>query len=91
MPENLGEAIAWLQQYLNSIPAQWRDNAKIEIDSVGGYEGSHYAAIYIKYTRPQTDEEFAAQLEKLAADLDAKESQERAMLAALNAKYGASR
>jgi hypothetical protein len=57
VPEKLSDALQWLQLKLQEIPAEYRDSAIIEIDSAGGYEGSHYGHIEIHYTRPETDNE----------------------------------
>lgn len=42
---------------LANIPAKYRANACCQIDSEGGYEGSHYASVEITYNRPETDAE----------------------------------
>jgi hypothetical protein len=63
MPDNLAEAIEWLQGILATIPEEHRDSAKIEIDSTGGYEGSHYATIEIEYSRPPTEADIAERKE----------------------------
>ena len=51
-PDKLVEAIAWLNGKLLEIPEEYRDTAKIDVDSV-----SSYAHVEIVYTRPETDEE----------------------------------
>jgi hypothetical protein len=59
LPEKLSDAIAWLQEKLESVPTEYRDSAKIEIDSVSSWEDSHYASIEISYRRPPTEAEIA--------------------------------
>lgn len=71
-----------------SIPEEYRASASCEIDSVSGYEDSHYAHIWVGYTRPATSEEIA-ESEALAAQRNRmREQEERATLARLKAKYG---
>jgi hypothetical protein len=73
LPEKLSDAIAWLQGMLDSVPAEYRDSAKIEIDSVSSWEDSHYASIEISYRRPPTQAEIterkAKEAERAANDL----------------------
>jgi hypothetical protein len=45
------------------IPKAHRAKARCEIDSEGGYEGSHYASIKVSYVRPETDEEVIARVQ----------------------------
>lgn len=56
-PEHGNSFIAWFQAKLNEIPEEHRGNARIELDSQSGYEGSHYASIEITYRRMETEEE----------------------------------
>lgn len=56
-PEKLEETVIWLQDKLAEIPEEYRSAAKIEIDSVGSYEDTHYASVSISYWRPPTDAE----------------------------------
>lgn len=86
-PENAISAIAWLQEKIDSIPAVFRANAKIEIDGVTCYD-SGYAKITISYTRPETDEEESER--QNAENLRAAQQRQRDLkqLAELQAKYG---
>lgn len=52
-----------LEEIRNSIPEEYRDKASCEINSVSGYEGSHYAQIAVFYTRLETPEERNKRLE----------------------------
>ena len=86
-PENAAECVAWFSRKLEYIPEEHRATAKIEIDSVGGYEGEHYARIQIYYDRPETDDEMAEREtyeRRYQEEVVAKELQ---TLAALKAKY----
>jgi hypothetical protein len=84
--------MAWFQERIDRIPVECRQSAKIEFSSEGEYYGSHSPHIEITYLRPETDEQFASRVQREAqqAEFDArrKEQQERATLAALQAKYG---
>lgn len=92
VPEKLSEAIAWLRDHLRSIPMACRDSAKLEIESVGGYEGDHHAEVSISFARPETDDEWAARradVERRIALWRAKrERDERKEFARLKAKFG---
>lgn len=80
-------AIAWFNDKLIAIPEEYRESASCEIDSAGGWEGSHYGHIEIWYNRPETDEEMKSRAEKEAKRADKKKREELATLAALKAKY----
>lgn len=45
----------WLTLKFNEVPPEYRDNAVLEIDSVGGYEGEHHTEVTIYYDRPETE------------------------------------
>jgi hypothetical protein len=90
-PATLIGAIEWFQSKLALIPKKYRLTAQCEIDSVGSYEGSHYAYIEISYRRPETDEEMTQRFTKIQAEQHERERLERAKLAELRAKYGESR
>src|SRR5579864_1132178 len=66
LPEKLSDAIAWLQEKLEIVPNEYRDSAKIEIDSVSSWKDSHYASIEISYQRPPTEAEIAERKAKKA-------------------------
>jgi len=53
----LDAVIKCLKYIRSGIPSAYRDSATCEIDSVGGYEGSHYASMTISYLRPMTNTE----------------------------------
>lgn len=86
-PEGAAAFISWFQSKIESIPSEHRAAAKIEIDSVGGYEGAHYPSLEITYQRLETDEE---ENNRLAADdhrRKAEQARELETLAKLQAKY----
>jgi hypothetical protein len=56
VPNNLIEAIAWLQEKLCEVPEDYRASATIEISSDCSYDSSH-ATLEINYRRPETAEE----------------------------------
>jgi hypothetical protein len=81
------ECIAWFAAKVAEIPEEYRESGEIELNSVNGYEGEHYPAIKISYTRPETDEELAKrrQVEQQEAELRTK--REKQVLVELKAKY----
>ena len=87
-PEDAAGAIAWLSEKVGSIPEAFRSTAKIEFNSVGGYEGSHCAQIEITYTRPETDEEESDRIQAEETRLQRQRASEMDTLARLQAKYG---
>jgi len=91
-PEEPAGFMAWFQERIDSIPPEFRPQAKIEFASEGGYYGDHSPHIEITYLRPETDEQYASRLQREAHEARARaqmqEHQERAALAALLKKYG---
>lgn len=85
----LDRVLASLNSIRDQIPEEFRSTARCEIESRSGYEGSHYASIAVSYTRPATTEEVAQWHHSRAVQASHREAQERATLAALQAKYGA--
>ena len=86
-PEGAIEFSKWLGDLMAQVPAEHAETAKLEIDSIGSYENSHYATVSFTYTRPETDAEEA---ERLAADMRAvavQRSRELQQLDALRRKY----
>ena len=88
-PVDAERTVAWFQEKLESIPAEFRHTAKIEFESASGYEGDHYARIVITYMRPETAQESAERNARDDAMRRMVEASERAELARLQAKYGA--
>jgi len=84
---SLKKFMQWLAGVYESIPAEYRDAARIEIDSASGYEDSHNAAIEIEYWRPETDEEMAERERKDAQAREAEERKERETYRLLAKKY----
>lgn len=85
--ENAADFISFFNGKIEEIPAEHRHTAKIEIDSVSGYEGSSYAHIEISYTRLETDEEEQARERQEQARKDSARQRELNELAKLKAKY----
>lgn len=86
-PVQAADFVAWFQGHVNGIPEQYRDTARIEIDSTSGWEDSHYARIEISYKRPETDEELSARRATERARISEQEEAEKRQLAALKKKY----
>ncbi len=85
--DTLLEVRDWLDQILAKIPEDYRGAAKIEVDSVGGYEGEHHTEITVYYDRPENDKEIAARLREERAAAARQEAKERAAFEALKRKY----
>ena len=88
-PEDPAGFVAWFQERIERIPAEYRATATIELGTQSGYYGDSSVSIEITYRRPETDEQFAARLAHDEAQNRSRTEQERATLAALLAKYGA--
>jgi hypothetical protein len=87
-PGNLAEAMRWIQQKLHSIPIEHRASASLDIDSVSGYEDSHFARISIAYSRLETDGEYKDRLAAQRFKAEAEANRERQLYKALQRKYG---
>ena len=80
----LTDAIAKLQDALNSIPAEYRSVAVLKIKAYGDYASAHTE---IEYKRPETDAEMANRLGWLKSLRDADEERDRANYERLRHKY----
>jgi hypothetical protein len=78
-----------LSKIANSVPAEYRAIATLELDSVYSYGDSHYAHIKVAYTRPETDEEMGERKQRARLKEEQQRDKELAVLAALKAKYPA--
>jgi hypothetical protein len=73
--DDLAAFIQFLQYQLDQVPAEYRDSAKIEIGCDYCYDSAN-ATIEVYYTRPETDEEMDARVNRKArwqAEADAKD------------------
>lgn len=86
-PRPIDEFISWLNGWIEKIPAEFRDQSSIEIDSNGGYEGSHFANVKISYRRPETDDEIGKRQAEWDAAVCAKENHERAEFERLKRQF----
>lgn len=75
--ETLGDAIKYLVEIYNKIPADHRNNARITFDSIGGDDWGPDTTVEIFYQRPETEEEIASRLECLAKEKVAREADAR--------------
>lgn len=67
----LKDVISILEDALEEIPEEYRDDARFEIDSHSGYERCPSSSVKIYYGRPMTDEEVAnreAEVKRRAAE-----------------------
>jgi hypothetical protein len=60
----LTDVVDWLKDWSREVPAKYRDTARLNVESVGGWEGEHHAELEIYYERPETD----AEMNKREAD-----------------------
>jgi hypothetical protein len=82
------QTMDWFQQHLAQIPPEFMPSARIEFDSVSGYEGSSTYSIRILYERPETPEEQAYRLNEELLARQRREYSERKEYERLAAKYG---
>jgi hypothetical protein len=66
MPTNALNAFAWLRGVIDTIPDEYRDTARIEVDSGSEYDVS-FASLTISYERPETDAEETMREQERAA------------------------
>ena len=86
-PEGAIEFAKWLGDLMAQVPPEHAGTAKLEIDSVGSYEDSHYATVSFMYDRPETGEEEAKRLAHDRSAADVQRSRELQQLEALRRKY----
>jgi hypothetical protein len=87
-PSGLLKFSKWLQSKIDAIPEEYREKAEIEIGSISGYEGSHYARISISYWRPETSAEIAERARKENARREDEEERARQMYEQLRQRFG---
>ncbi|MCH7570375.1 MAG: hypothetical protein IH919_07400 [Deltaproteobacteria bacterium] len=84
LPENLGDAIAWLQEILDRVPSEYRKKARIEVET--DYN-ENFVNISILYARPPTAEDKQKRLNAEQARLAKIEAVERRAYEVMKAKY----
>lgn len=90
-PENALAFQAWLTEALAEVPEDYRADAKVEFGAEDGYEvGDFYCTMKFYYTRPETEEEFAARVYEHAILFVRQEARERQQFELLQAKFGKS-
>ena len=85
-PSNAIEFVAWFAEKLGEIPAEYREVAIIDIDSIACYDSSK-ASIEIYYMRPETDGEMTAREMEELRSKEAQKARELQTLATLKAKH----
>jgi len=85
--ENAIEFIKWFSDKVNTIPSEYRNKARIELESITSYESSSYVHIEISYVRPETPEEEKSRMDNNDYNNKAHEKRERNQLSILKAKY----
>ncbi len=89
-PTKASEFIAWIQQFIATIPDEYRAAARVEIESEdNGYGGdcSCTSNLTVSYVRPETDAEWEDRLQSQRLRETEAERRERQKLAELKAKY----
>lgn len=86
-PDPLLEVREWVDDLLKKIPQEYQESARLEIDSVGGYEGEHHAEATVFYLRPENDQEMKARIADEDDDRLRRERDEREILERLKSKY----
>lgn len=84
LPDTAVGVIALLQGKLALVPVELRASARLDLE--GGYDES--ARLVLTYERPSTAKELRERKDAAERERLREERQERAMLAALQAKYG---
>jgi hypothetical protein len=86
-PVKLTESIAKLEDLLACVPAEYRDDAWLNIDSAVSYDTSS-ARIEVAYTRPETAEETERRQETERRRKELETKWELRQLESLQIKYG---
>lgn len=86
-PETVLEFMEWFSSKIVEIPEEYQHTAKIELESVGGYEGDHYSSIEIYYYRPETAKEIEVRELDEKVKMDRIKQQELQLLEDLKRKY----
>ena len=86
-PEDAIECVTWFAGKLESIPAEFRSSARIEIEAAVEYDDMFIPKIMIYYHRPETDEEMKSRSDEVIRREEAEKVREIKMLERLKAKY----
>ena len=90
-PENALAFQAWLTEVLAEVPEDYRADAKVEFGAEEGYEAGYFdCTMKFYYTRPETEEEFAARVYEHAMVFVRQEARERQQFELLQAKFAKS-
>jgi hypothetical protein len=84
------EFFKWFQDKLALVPEEYRESARIEIDSTTGGEndGSSNPEINISYLRPETDLEMESRITRYKESIKRREEQEIELYKRYKDKYG---
>jgi hypothetical protein len=88
-PEAAAGFVAWFQELLADIPDEWRQSARIELGSMGGYEGDHSPTIEVTFDRLETPDEIAERQEGWRWQQAEAVARQRSEYEALKAKFEA--
>jgi len=86
---NAIEFLAWFEEKINSIPEEFRREAKIELEALSSYEESAYVSLEIYYYRPETGDEELVRKSKEQNRIELVKQRELKQLEELKRKYGA--
>ena len=87
--ENAIKFLAWFEEKIKSIPEEFRDESRVELESVPSYENSAYLSIGIYYYRPETDEEERVRKSREQNRAELQRQRELRQLEELKRKYDA--
>jgi hypothetical protein len=86
-PTDAKKCIEWFTKKLESIEAEYRETAKIEITSFNSYGDSRYSRIVIYYDRFETDREIEIREAEELRHQERRKERELKKLAMLQEKY----
>jgi hypothetical protein len=86
-PAGLSDFTAWLQSQVESIPAEHRGTATIELGKTI-LDEDFVCGVVIAYTRPETDEEVKAKEDRAQRLVEQQRLHELRQLSELQAKHG---
>ena len=86
-PARLVDCVAWFQRKLKLIPPEYRKLAQIDLESVSGYENSHFVHIRIEYQRPETEDERVDRIREETRKADERLAAEMELYRRLKTKY----
>jgi len=87
MPKKLVDLVPWVENYLDLVPAEYRDSAAFETVAFRDSRKDYWLNVKVHYSRPETDAEMQARLADEEAEKLAREKLQQEKLQELKDRF----